>query len=409
MPASIANLQAGQWLQLPNTKIRSVLPNPVPQGNPSDLVVAWGGGTVDTARNRMLVWGGGHANYWGNEMYALDLPSLSIKRIVEPSPLTSQANCSSALPDGTPVSRHTYDGLAYIAHADQFFAVNGSMSPCGYLDPATWTYDFAAKKWTLKVANSPSRSFDTLAVYDQATKKVLVKDQSNFFAYSLETNTYTKLNASDMPVDYHLSAAIDSKRRKFVMIGNGVQVIDLGHQHHDHDGDLERPGVRHFAAVPRHRLRPGGRPHRRLARRLERLYPRHGHRRLDPGRRQRRTHRRRLPMGYLRSMGVRPPVRHLRPHQRHRPKRLGLQAEIVLRIGLVSWPRSGPLRAALAGRARVDSKVARLPAGANLDPERRAMSDCRAGGLSAAPARTLVILDPCLAAAGRCCINRAWV
>jgi len=227
MPASIANLQAGQWLQLPNTKIRSVLPSPVPQGNPSDLVVAWGGGTVDTVRNRLLVWGGGHSNYWGNEVYALDLPSLSIKRIVEPSPLTSQANCSSALPDGTPVSRHTYDGLAYIAHADQFFAVNGSMSPCGYLDPATWIYDFAAKKWTLKVANSPSRSFDTLAVYDAATKKVLVKDQTNFFAYSLETNTYTKLNASDMPVDYHLSAAIDSKRRKFVMIGNGVQVIDL--------------------------------------------------------------------------------------------------------------------------------------------------------------------------------------
>ena len=30
-----------------------------------------------------------------------------------------------------------------------------------------------------------------------------------------------------MAVDYHLSAAIDAKRRKFVMIGDGVQVIDL--------------------------------------------------------------------------------------------------------------------------------------------------------------------------------------
>ena len=92
---------------------------------------------------------------------------------------------------------------------------------------ATWTYDFAVKKWTLKVANSPSRSFNTMAVYDAATGKVLVKDQNNFFAYSYETNTYSKLNASDMPLDYHLSAAIDSKRRKFVMIGDGVKVIDL--------------------------------------------------------------------------------------------------------------------------------------------------------------------------------------
>jgi len=214
-------------MELPNTKIRSVLPSPLPQGNPADLVVAWGGGTVDSARNRLLVWGGGHANYWGNEMYALDLATQTIKRIVDPSPLTSAANCSSALPDGTPVSRHTYAGLAYVAHADRMFGVGGSMSPCGYLDPATWTFDFAAKKWTLAVASSPTVSHGTMAVYDAATKLVYVKDQQSFYSYSPETNKYTKLNSAEQSVDYHLVAAIDSKRRKFVMIGDGVQVIDL--------------------------------------------------------------------------------------------------------------------------------------------------------------------------------------
>ena len=212
-------------MELPNTKIRSVLPNPIPQGNPADLVTAWGGATVDSARNRMLVWGGGHANYWGNEMYALELSSLSIKRIVEPSPLTGQSSCASALPDGTPVSRHTYAGLAYMAHADRMLGVGGSMSPCGYLDPATWAYDFGAKKWNLLVSSSPVASHGAIAVYDAATKQAYVKDQSSFYSYSLETNKYTKLG--DMYVDYHVTAAIDSKRRKFVMIGDGVQVIDL--------------------------------------------------------------------------------------------------------------------------------------------------------------------------------------
>ena len=212
-------------MELPNTKIRSVLPNPTPQGNPADVVTAWGGATVDSARNRMLVWGGGHANYWGNEMYALELSSLSIKRIVEPSPLTGQSSCASALPDGTPVSRHTYAGLAYMAHADRMLGVGGSMSPCGYLDPATWAYDFGAKKWNLLVSSSPVASHGAIAVYDAATKQAYVKDQSSFYSYSLETNKYTKLG--DMYVDYHVTAAIDSKRRKFVMIGDGVQVIDL--------------------------------------------------------------------------------------------------------------------------------------------------------------------------------------
>jgi len=66
-----------------------------------------------------------------------------------------------------------------------------------------------------------------MAVYDALTKQVFVKDQYSFFAYSIEANKYTKLNNTDQYVDYHLSAAIDSKRRKFVMLGDGVQIIDL--------------------------------------------------------------------------------------------------------------------------------------------------------------------------------------
>ncbi|NUZ05169.1 hypothetical protein [Piscinibacter koreensis] len=225
-PAAIASLGAGKWMELPNTKIRSVLPSTPQRGYPSAIVDTWNGGTVDTARSRLLVWGGGHSDYYGNEMYALDLPTLSIKRIVEPSPKTGQSNCTSALSDGTPTSRHTYDGLTYLAHADRFFAVNGSLAPCGGVsDAATWTYDYKTNAWIMMLARSLPDGFGTMAVYDAATKQVFVKDTAAFYAYSLETNSYRKL--ADHAVDYHLSAAIDTKRRKFVMLGNGVQVIDL--------------------------------------------------------------------------------------------------------------------------------------------------------------------------------------
>ncbi|MBK6388226.1 MAG: hypothetical protein IPF71_16395 [Rhodoferax sp.] len=78
------------------------------------------------------------------------------------------------------------------------------------------------------MVDSPTTTqFGTMAVYDALTKQVFVKDQYSFFAYSIEANKYTKLNNTDQYVDYHLSAAIDSKRRKFVMLGDGVQIIDL--------------------------------------------------------------------------------------------------------------------------------------------------------------------------------------
>ena len=42
------------------------------------IVYAWSGGTVDTVKGRLLVWGGGHSDYWGNELYALDVASLRL-------------------------------------------------------------------------------------------------------------------------------------------------------------------------------------------------------------------------------------------------------------------------------------------------------------------------------------------
>ena len=229
--AYIANLAVGRWLQLPNTRIRLVLPPAPQQGStgPEAIVVAWSGGTVDTQRNRLIVWGGGHNDYWGNEVYAVDLPSLSIQRIVDPSPQTSQSANQSALPDGTPTSRHTYDGLTYAANFDQFVAVGGAVAPNGGTDKATWIYEFGARRWTQAVANSPFRlgDYGLIAEYDSVTGLVYVRDNYNLYSYNPNTRTYSAKIGTEGAIDYRLTGAIDTKRRKFVLVGNGVQLVDL--------------------------------------------------------------------------------------------------------------------------------------------------------------------------------------
>jgi hypothetical protein len=227
-PAAIANLAPGRWLELPNTKIRSVLPSPLPTGYAPYLIQAWSGGTVDTARNRLLVWGGGHNDYWGNEVYAVDLPTMSIQRLIEPSPQTAASASTSALPDGTPTSRHTYDGLAYAANVDQFVSFSGALSPGGHAERATWAYEFGARKWTMTTSTSPMNTpYGTMAEYDAATGLVYVRDQYNLFSYDPRTRAYTQISRSGEYVDYRLTGAIDTKRRKFVLVGNGVQLVDL--------------------------------------------------------------------------------------------------------------------------------------------------------------------------------------
>ena len=84
--------------------------------------VEWG--AFDTKRNQLVMWGGGLDDYFGNEIYALNLTTLSMTRLTEPA--TPYANYVETLADGTqPNSRHTYDGLAYMENVDRLFAFGG--------------------------------------------------------------------------------------------------------------------------------------------------------------------------------------------------------------------------------------------------------------------------------------------
>jgi hypothetical protein len=217
------------WYQIPNTKILPNCPtDPSIQAveGCSGVVADWSSGVGDTKRNRLLVWGGGHNGYYGNEVYALDLNNLTMSRITGWT--SNPVLCTTAPePDGKPNSRHTYDGLSYIAHADQFFAVGGSVScPAGMRAHDSWAMDLTSNTWTSKdphTGGTPATNFGSLGEgmvsdYDPNTKLVFVHDDAQLWSYSYDTNTYTLLN-SYATIDYHLTAVVDPKRKLFVALG----------------------------------------------------------------------------------------------------------------------------------------------------------------------------------------------
>ena len=145
-----ASVYGQGWTDLTRTKLTSVCPSPAPPGATGCAaeVGTWSGAIADTLRNRLVIWGGGHNDYYGNEVYALyltgPLPSgtgvvcsnataPAMCRLNNPSPPASntnaaQAACVNALSDGAANSRHTYGGLAYISSADQMLAFGGTHS-----------------------------------------------------------------------------------------------------------------------------------------------------------------------------------------------------------------------------------------------------------------------------------------
>ena len=117
------------FCELTNTQLHSVCPDEnayaAIQANEGcgAVVNDWSGGVGDTKGNRLLIWGGGHRGYFGNEVYALDLKSVVMRRLNDPSDISgidlTDCNSKEAYADGRPSSRHTYDGLAYIPEANK--------------------------------------------------------------------------------------------------------------------------------------------------------------------------------------------------------------------------------------------------------------------------------------------------
>jgi hypothetical protein len=223
------------WSQLTNTKIRPLCPPNVPGSNGCGSVVEqWSGGAFDTKRNRLIIWGGGQVSYAGNELYALNLDTLSVSRLTDPA--TPYESAVEALAGGTqPNSRRTYDGLAYMENVDRLFAFGGggyfSTASNGNASLETWTFDFATNRWQwMRPAGPNPKSFISMTAYDPNTGKVLVHDGQCMYAYDFASNSYQSLPAGGtcqkvFPVGYWMTGVLDPVRKKFFLFGGGDQWV----------------------------------------------------------------------------------------------------------------------------------------------------------------------------------------
>jgi hypothetical protein len=227
------------WYEVPKSTLRAVCPANTAQydffGLCGNVVGAWNSAIADTQHDRLVIWGGGHADYYGNEVYAFNLQDMQMTRLNDPSPINTTATCVETLADAKPNSRHTYDGLAYIAHAGRMFSFGGSLNECGFFSGATWTLDLATLQWTNMQprGGAPHAGAGVVADYDPNTKLVYLDDVSQFWSYDFDTDTY-KVRNSGAVIDYHMTGVIDPKRKLFLIMGGagatggGLKAISIG-------------------------------------------------------------------------------------------------------------------------------------------------------------------------------------
>ncbi len=251
--AIIQAMPADSWYEIPNSKLNedpAEVQDPertgVWQGHDPGAhgVFSYSGGAFDSKRDRLLIWGGGHHAYYGNEVYAFNLEDFTWERLTDPSPTLDAGTDekpgprADILSDGNPNSRHTYFNLDYIPEPfDAMFSSPAGATAargCG-LDRHTWLFDLKTNKWINKgktgvgqpiVGESP-----TASAYDPVSKLVYSVGAGGLYEYNLEKNFWRRLdnkNINDAGAATDRGMTIDTKRNKIVVVGQGeVAVYDL--------------------------------------------------------------------------------------------------------------------------------------------------------------------------------------
>jgi hypothetical protein len=177
MTHPLTTLQPGSWYVTSTNTVSSLVPTPKPYGTTGypAIMSAWSGAAYDTTAARLLVFGGGHGDYAGNEVYAFDIETLVWTRLTDPSPnsvITPPPSqpWGETYTDNLPRSRHSYDGLQYIPNANALWVYGGSLySGSGGMGKFAWELDLLSLQWTQRPTapanRQPCSCFDGDAIW----------------------------------------------------------------------------------------------------------------------------------------------------------------------------------------------------------------------------------------------------
>lgn len=107
---------------------------PYNSGTPMDhvrIVIPWSGFAFDHDRGNLLLWGGGHANYIGNELYQWHADTGEWSLACLPSKVDGNPNTLYVVDKKAPQSSHTYQNNFWLKVNGMFGTFGGAAAPGG--------------------------------------------------------------------------------------------------------------------------------------------------------------------------------------------------------------------------------------------------------------------------------------
>jgi hypothetical protein len=230
---AVDDLKPGEWLEVPDSHLDKI-GFQWPKGitctengvGVTGVISCWSSGAYDTKRNRLIVWGGGHSAYAGNEIYVFDVNKLAWARASDPSLKTDsegKLEKEGKYEDETPRSSHSYNYIQYVPAIDRFCVISTAAHwPSGQsARNFTWAFDFEAKKWERK-ADTPAWGIGTYSDVDPVTGHVFARGGNSqaLAEWDPVKNVWTtRAGNLSNGTDYAKTGAIDPIGRRFIGIG----------------------------------------------------------------------------------------------------------------------------------------------------------------------------------------------
>lgn len=221
-PSYVSGMAAGVWYPIsgsnpglglnPTNSAADVNPDPsgtaTYNGNTGFRAVwgAWNSGIFASrayTKGALVVWGGGHADYYGNAVIAFDVDTRTWKRMTQPTTGMSfgQMTPNGAFPDGNPNPTHTYSHLEYDPVHNFLVSTTMNQRVGSGNDKIAigWTFNFSTLKWTQgQRAPAGVASIDGGASAWDSVRNVVWHDASHgyggvnphFAAYNPATNSW---------------------------------------------------------------------------------------------------------------------------------------------------------------------------------------------------------------------------
>src|SRR6266436_3426883 len=221
------------------------------------------GAVVDTTRNRIIFWQGGHSGYWGNDVFDFEANNIGtgkpvLLRLNNPAnpnaPVGSVdtietlaacnyvAGCTPTT--NSPGSRHTYNNLVYIPSTDQMTSFGGGLTTQGNASSALWTLNMDSVLQSCAPTATNQQGCDP--VWTNATPSVAppggqinfinydpnigqvwgIYGNNSIWLYNPANNTYSQHGS--LSTGYHNFSVLDPVHKLFITAGSdGIHYFDV--------------------------------------------------------------------------------------------------------------------------------------------------------------------------------------